>query len=887
MPSVRISTLLITFWLLAVCSSLGLNLDRERQERQRLALHSAKAFYDQILLTRAWNASHGGVYVPVTEATRPNPYLDTPKRDQNTDQGLKLTLVNPAYMVRQIAELGATRSGPTIHITSLRPIRPENQPSEWERRYLNDFEHGAAERFDFVDTASGAILRFMAPLRTEEGCLPCHARQGHREGDIRGGLSIVLPLPSVTPDWHLWLSHLAAGLIGLTGIAISGRLLENRNRALMSTNDQLRGEIIQRKNSEERLKRFEHIVAASQDHMAFIGTDFVYRAVNSTYLSAHRKEIDDILDHSVAELLGQETFELTVRGRLLRCLAGEQVVYREWFEFPGLNRRYMEVNYYPYLGADGTVEGVVVNSRDITENKLQEDELRRAKEEWEQTFDAISDFVSVHDPQHNFLKVNKSLAAFAGCSKDELHGRHCYEIVHGTDAPVANCPHLEALITKKTVTAEVFDPKLGELMITVSPILDANGEAKATVHIARSVAPLRAAEKERLALKEQLLQAQKMESIGRLAGGVAHDFNNLLSVIIGFSELAVRSLPPERPEIQQILQIKEAGQRAAGLTQQLLAFSRKQTLTLQPLNLDTTVTNVAKMLGRLIGEDIALVIQTGGAGTMLMADPVQIEQILMNLAVNARDAMPTGGTLTISTAVAELSRADLPVDPSLTPGRFALLDVTDTGLGMSQEVAANIFEPFFTTKELGKGTGLGLSTVYGIALQHGGFIKVASQPDKGSSFQIFLPVLPEVQRQPASPPSDSRVPGGRETILLVEDDPHTLTLLITVLESCGYKVLPAAHSAEALTVEATYQEAIDLLLTDVILPGQSGPQLAVAIQHRRPGIRIAFMSGYTDDIIARTGGFSSGIKLFQKPIGISALAAGLRDVFDSPPPAAG
>lgn len=871
------SIVLVISWLIVVCVSLLWNLNRAADEQKQLAVYSAKSFYNQILLARAWNAKHGGVYVPVTEETPPNPYLDNPRRDQTTVQGLALTLVNPAYMVRQISELAAARGGPGIHITSLRPIRPENKPSDWERTFLEAFDKGASERFEFEDTKAGPILRYMAPLRTESGCLPCHAIQGYSEGDIRGGLSIVLPLPPPSSRWHLLLSHLLAGLIGMIGIAISTRLLEGRNRTLQAANAQLLAEVACRKASEERLLRFEQIVAASQDHMAFIDTSLIYRAVNNTYLAAHEKALDDIVDHSVSELLGQEIFELTVRERLNQCLGGERVSYREWFDFSGLGRRFMEVNYYPYFDAEGTVGGIVVNSRDITEAKRQEDALQQAKEEWEQTFDAISDFVSVHGPEHNLIKVNKALASHSGYLPEELYGRHCYEVVHGTSGPIPNCPHLKALATKQTITVEVEDPKLGELLVTVSPIFDTNGEAKATVHIARSIASLRAAEKERLVLKEQLVQAQKMESIGRLAGGVAHDFNNLLTIIIGYAELAVTTLPAELPEAKALVQIVEAGKRAAELTRQLLAFSRKQVLDLHLVNLDSTVENTAKMLKRLIGEDIELVIHTAATGTMLSADPTQIGQVLMNLAVNARDAMPEGGTLTITTTEIDLDRADLPVEPPLQPGCFALLSVTDSGSGMSEEVIGHIFEPFYTTKEFGKGTGLGLSIVYGIVLQHNGFLKVTSQLGKGSTFQVYLPVIAEARLDPAAGKIELP-PGGDETVLMVEDDLHTRKVLEALLTSLGYQVLVAADAREAKEVSHTFPGTIHLLLTDIVLPDQRGPQLAAVIQAQRPTIKVALCSGYPDVSIAATDSLTPGFRFFQKPITLRVLAAGVREI---------
>jgi signal transduction histidine kinase/CheY-like chemotaxis protein len=378
--------------------------------------------------------------------------------------------------------------------------------------------------------------------------------------------------------------------------------------------------------------------------------------------------------------------------------------------------------------------------------------------------------------------------------------------------------------------------------------------------------------------EEQLRQAQKMEAIGRLAGSVAHDFNNLLTVMMGYSEILLSKKPADHPERAPLEQIRDAGKRASTLTRQLLAFSRKQVLQPQSVNLNTVVEQVDGMLRRLIGEDIELVIRLAPGLGMIYFDPGQIEQIIMNLAVNARDAMPRGGKLVLETANTELDETYVRDHPETTPGPHVMLAVTDTGVGMDAETRARIFEPFFTTKPAGRGTGLGLSTVYGIVKQSGGSIWVYSEPDRGTTFKIYIP-RHDKPETPALPVSSSRIPvKGTETILVVEDDAGVRDLVCNVLRNEGYTILVTASPKEALEQSKSFQGLIHLLLTDVVLPQMGGRQLAEALAALRPGLRVLYMSGYTDDAIAYHGILAPGVALLEKPIRPNALAEKVREV---------
>jgi len=396
----------------------------------------------------------------------------------------------------------------------------------------------------------------------------------------------------------------------------------------------------------------------------------------------------------------------------------------------------------------------------------------------------------------------------------------------------------------------------------------------------RDITRRRQTEEEKAKLEAQLAQAQKMESVGRLAGGVAHDFNNLLTVINLYSDMALRSLEPDNPLRQDLEEIRRAGDRAAQLTRQLLIFSRRQPLEMRTLNLNEVLQGLAKMLPRLLGEDIPLQMKLAPDLGYIHADPGQIEQVVVNLAVNARDAMPEGGQLTLETVNTTLDKLFLRLHSGVEEGEYIMLAVSDTGVGMTEEVKAHLFEPFFTTKGPGKGTGLGLATVYGIVKQHRGHIWVYSEPGLGSIFKVYLP------RVEAGPAATSRseeataLPRGSETVLVVEDEPAVRSVAVRVLSGLGYQVLEASSGLDALQVAATWGQMIHLLLTDVIMPEMNGKALAEQLTALYPALKVLFISGYTDETISHHGVLEEGVAFLQKPFTPSRLAHKVREVLD-------
>jgi signal transduction histidine kinase/ActR/RegA family two-component response regulator len=401
-----------------------------------------------------------------------------------------------------------------------------------------------------------------------------------------------------------------------------------------------------------------------------------------------------------------------------------------------------------------------------------------------------------------------------------------------------------------------------------------------TAELARVNEKLASEIAERKQLEEQLLQAQKMEAIGRLAGGVAHDFNNLLTAIIGYSQLALQRIPPDDPLRHDLDEIRKAGERAATLTRQLLAFSRKQVLQPKVLDLNAVVASTSKMLHRLIGEDIRFRTILDPALKRVKADPGQIEQVLMNLAVNARDAMPNGGSLSIETANVYLDEEYARHHVEVQPGRYVMLAVSDTGCGMSAEVLSHIFEPFFTTKEQGRGTGLGLAMVYGIIKQSGGHIWVYSEPGKGTTFKLYLPLAEEADSAAEQALEQTAfLPTGTETILLAEDDAQVREFASRVLRELGYKVIEATDGQQALK-EAEQTPNIDILLTDVVMPYVGGKELSERLRSVRPGIKVLFLSGYTEYATLRQGMLGDGDAFLHKPFAPGELARKVREVLD-------
>jgi signal transduction histidine kinase len=440
------------------------------------------------------------------------------------------------------------------------------------------------------------------------------------------------------------------------------------------------------------------------------------------------------------------------------------------------------------------------------------------------------------------------------------------------------------LARRQEMTGVRSDREQFPLELSVTPI-PLDGPPLFTAYV-RDLSERRRAEEALRQTEERFRQAQKMEAVGRLAGGIAHDFNNLLTVITGCTEILLGDFPQSEETRELLGEVQNAGRRAAKLTSQLLAFSRRAIRAPKVLDLNTVVADMDRMLHRLIGEDIQMVTAQAEDLNRVKVDPGQIEQVIMNLVVNARDAMPTGGKLTIETANVELDEASVRAYPELKPGPYVLLAVSDTGLGMSPEVQARLFEPFFTTKEVGKGTGLGLATVYGIVKQSEGQIAVYTEPGHGTTFKVYLPCceepISELRRVPTPEP-----PPGAGTVLLVEDEDDVRTLTRRALARQGYRVLEARHGVEALKVWEQHRGTIDLMVSDLVMPEMNGGELARRLLQERPDLKVLFLSGYSDGAVLRANLLEEGRAFLQKPFTPRVLARKVHELLTAPPPVEG
>jgi PAS domain S-box-containing protein len=1146
-------------WTLTAALLLLWHDQSHNREMNLLAQAEARASWRKDILYRSWAARHGGVYVPPTEKTPPNPYLaGVADRDVVTASGKRLTLINPAYMTREVSEIGKEKFGIITHITSLRPLNPANAPDLWERAALAAFEKGEMEVSAVASLEGRPRMRLIRPLFTEEGCLGCHAAQGYKVGDIRGGLSVAIPmepffafrksvlLQDVLAIGLLWIGGCALILVGgrraegyvarieeretetreseerfrvLVENAgdtfflhdLEGRFIDVNRRAcetlgysreellsMQATDVEVglprdvlidlwsrsrpgefatadgverrkdgttfpvearvgaieRGgekqiivlarDVTERKRAEEALKESERryrslynstptmlhsidregrLVSVSDywlEHMGYSREEVIGRkSVEFLTEESARYARDVILPEFMREGICKEvayrmvkkngeiidvllsaTSEKDADGRVIRSMAAiEDVTERnrsrealersnaglvlaqriarlgswEWdvvndtatrseetFRLFGADpggsersRRYFLGSVHPedrervqralVDALDGSKEydieyrivlpdtaERIIHARaevirddggrpvlmrgtvhDITAGKRIEDALQFvAQSGWavsgDEFFPALArymgetfgvDYVFV-DQLGEGDQTAETVALYARGEivpnlRYDLRGTPCENVMgkklccypSGVQRLFPNDAVLAEMRAESYVGIPLWDSSgkpIGLIAVMDSRPMN---NAETVADVMQVVATRAAAELERKRaylekekLQAQLQQSMKMEAVGRLAGGVAHDFNNLLTAIIGNVSLAQGKIPPSDPVADVLQEANKAAERAAALTQQLLAFSRKQIIEPKVLNLNDLIADLNVMLVRLIREDIMIQILPGEDLGSVHIDAGQFQQVLVNLVVNARDAMPGGGKIVIETSNAELDAGYCSRHPYVRPGRFVMVAVSDTGYGMTGEVKARIFEPFFTTKANGRGTGLGLATAYGAVKQAGGSIEVYSEAGMGTTFKIYLPRVEGEASKLVRDDRPRKLRGGTETVLLVEDEDMVRDLCVRVLDELGYRVLQASNGKEALAVSKGHGGRIDLLMTDVVMPGMNGGELAAQLILHHPGMRVLFTSGYTEDVIVHHGVLDGEVSFLGKPYSPSTLAAKIREV---------
>jgi len=521
---------------------------------------------------------------------------------------------------------------------------------------------------------------------------------------------------------------------------------------------------------------------------------------------------------------------------------------------------------------------------EVADRRRAEEALRASEKRFRALYDETPSMYFTLGADGTVLAVNHFGAAELGYAVEELEGRPALKVFHEDDR--ASVCEQWKLCLEPPWQVHAWEcrkvRKDGTLLWVeefARAVTGTDGQPNLLV-VCHDITARKLAEEERARLQEQLQQAQKLESVGRLAGGIAHDFNNLLTVICGYNTMMLGDLDPSHAVRRPAEEIAKAAEMAAGLVKQLLAFSRKQVIQPRVLNLNSIIRDTERMALRLLGEDIEAKTILDPSLGMITADPDQIGQLLMNLLVNARDAMPGGGKLTIETSNVEIDSSYAAVHPEAAAGRYVLVSVADTGIGMDEDTQRLIFEPFFTTKERGKGTGLGLSTVYGIVRQSGGWIWVNSEPGRGSTFKVYFPRTEAEETRPDQRPAAAQPRRGAETILVVEDQEQVRKLTTAILASQGYRVLQAASGNEAIAA-ASQEDVIHLLFTDVVLPGMDGKLLAQRIQELRPQVRVLFTSGYSADVIADRGVLDPGVAYLPKPFSPNSLAVKVREVLDA------
>ncbi len=675
--------------------------------------------------------------------------------------------------------------------------------------------------------------------------------------------AIVFPLVlQIAQEQFFW----AVFLVTVSFAAASGRLFVTHRQLLYSSQE-----------LQKNLSLLQGITEGTTDAVFVKDSRGRYLMINSAGARFLGRSLEEIVGKDDSGFFSAESGRQIMERDRTTIQSGETSTYEEVGVSAGVARTYLTTK-GPYRDATGRVIGVLGISRDITDRKRAEEEIHKSEQRLRVHVEHTPLAVIEWDLNFRVVAWNAAAERLFGFPRAEALGQHGSFIV-----PPAFRQHVDQIwqgLLEQKGGARSTNENVTKTGRTIScewyntPLVDESGRAFGVASLVQDVT-------DRVALEEKLRHSQKMEAVGRLAGGVAHDFNNILTVIMGYSQILTNGVPAVGRLMDATVQIRTAAERAEEITRQLLAFSRKSMLSPRVIDLNNIMLNLDTMLRRLIGDDVEIMTVPGHDLGAVKADPGQIEQVIMNLAVNARDAMPRGGTLTLETGNTELDDAYAREHPPVQPGRYVMLAVSDTGIGMTADTQAHIFEPFFTTKEVGKGTGLGLSTVYGIVKMSGGYIWVYSEPDRGTTFKIYFPRVDQPAEEARAERRPAGMQRGSETLLLVEDNEQVRQLTSEVLADSGYKVLLAASPEEALALCRGNHPDIQLLVTDVILPGMNGPQLAAQVKQISPRTRVLYVSGYTSNAIVHYGVLDSGLWFLAKPFSLSELVAKVRQVLDA------
>ncbi len=859
---------IVVAWTCMLAGILSYILHDHHRHTIDEAAREARDYYKLNIQYRKWNAKLGGVYAAADKVVA-NPHLTVPERDVVTTSGKMLTLINPAYMTRMVFEEIRKQSGLPIisKLVSLKPLNPNNAANDWERETLLLFEQSSLrERFQVASTNNESYLQFMSIFTTEESCLKCHAQQGYKVGDVRGGMSIAIPLRNYLVSEKETRRSLLGGfgmlwLVGSIGIAGYSRKRYQQEAKLED----------EKTRAIELAEKYALVTNGIPYLIAQVGRDERYLFANKGYAEWAGLGAEQIIGKTVREVLGEQVYDLS-KGYIRQALQG---IPSHFERHVTKNGQVMEqsLDCVPQKNEQGETVSYFALIHDMTDIKHAEKELQKLYQAVEQS--PVS--VLITDTAGIIEYVNPKLTQMTGYGPEELYGKTPRIFQGDTPAEVfaemwrtiSSGATWEGTIHNRKKTGELFWER-----VTIAPIRNKAGDITHYLAVKDDIT-------KQLQIEEQLRHSQRLDSIGQLAGGIAHDFNNVLTVIGGYACLVEGQLDKAQLDTSMVKEVSAAVERATTLTRGLLAFSRKKQMETRDHDLNLVISGVRKMLDRLITEDITLVTTLIEHPLSVRIDVGEIEQVLINLVTNARDAMPSGGTIAISTSLQTIDLDYVAVHGYGSPGTYAMIAVSDTGTGMDKETCSRIFDPFFTTKEVGRGTGLGLAIAYGIFKQHNGLINVYSEPGVGTTFKAYLPLIMAASvLTPVDAIIDSPL-SGTETILVVEDDYHIRDLMAKILTSTGYSVILAVDGEDAMEKFKEYRHDIQLVITDIIMPKKNGAEVYNEIRQLNSTTKVIFTSGYTNDILQSRGGIQAGVELLLKPILPKLLLQKVREHLDA------
>ena len=907
------------FWTVIVLTSLCWNWQQVEKSTFDLAVKEALSSFKKDIVYRLWNSNNGGVYVPASAQTPPNPYLeDILERDILTSSGIKLTLVNPAYMTRQVHKLAQKRYGLRAHITSLNPIRAVNAPDEWEAVALKKFEEGEKEYVSEEILDARPYLRFMRPLITEKSCLKCHAKQGYKEGDIRGGISVSVPLnhyhmAAATGQRPLLYGHFLIWVLGLA-VVFSFNMLQRKARMNRRMEfERMAGQISSNFVRLAPGKTEEGIERAIESIGEFIGADRVYiyqfkereNCLEKSHewcactVSPQASFLIDIASGNDRWWINRlATFKIVSISNISR-IPSEGSLHERNFSLKDARSfvaapLVLSGRFVGFLGADSVHEAHDWTEEDIVllqlvgetiVHALDRDRAEKALTGQTERLNRIIYSTNVGTWEWNIQTgetiLNSRWAEITGYTIEEIAPfsiKMWNQLYHPDDVKNSDELLRECFTNEKVYYSYearvkhkngswVWVQDMGNVATWTE-----KGDPEWMYGIRTDISQQKEHEQERIRIFEQLQQAQRLESMGVMAGGIAHDFNNILMTIMGNAELTLAELPETSPQRENIIEIIAASKNAAELCRQMLAYSGKGVIDKKTIALPDLIENTVNMVKSSISNKTTLNLKLKKNLPSIYADPTQVRQVLVNLAINASEAMEKyGGVITISTGVADnltsSSIQEYVVDAS-ADGPHVYFEVSDNGEGFDSQLAKRVFEPFFSTKFMGR--GLGLSAVAGIVKSHKGALYVQSEPDRGSIFRVFFPAAASLTEKTEIQIKEED-PRKKETVMLVDDDDSVRIVTSKMLQKLGLNVVSAIDGREAIEIfREGYMDIVAVLL-DLTMPGMNGVETCRELQKINPDVKVILASGYSKDVVSLRFTDNEEVYCLQKPYTLTKL----------------